>query len=111
MLAPVAYLDEVVFAYRKHDSNISSDPVVRLSENIQVIEDLLREYPAAEQLLGRHRVQMRLAYRYYRLAKTQMKKGKVVEARRMLASAVGLSSWNLKYRLYQLQWSAKKSKH
>ena len=107
---PIAYLDEVVFAYRKHDSNISSDPILRLTENIRVIEDLCREFPKAEQILGRHRVHARLAYRYYRLAKTQMKNGKTAAARQSLRTAVGLSSLNPKYRLYQLQWAAVKSR-
>jgi glycosyltransferase involved in cell wall biosynthesis len=103
---PLAYLDAPVFSYRKHNANISSDQERRLSENIRVIEYLLRDFPQAEEILGRRRVHARLAYRYYRLAKTQMKKGKAAEARESLRSAVGLSSLNPKYRLYQLQWMA-----
>lgn len=103
---PMAYLDKAVFSYRKHSGNISSDQERRLSENIQVIENLLCDFPQAEEVLGRRRVHSRLAYRYYRLAKTQMKKGKAAEARESLRSALGLSSLNPKYRLYQLQWMA-----
>lgn len=103
---PMAYLDKAVFLYRKHAGNISSDQERRLSENIQVIENLLGNFPQAEEVLGRRRIHARLAYRYYRLAKTQMKKGKAAEARESLRSAVGLSWLNPKYRLYQLQWMA-----
>jgi glycosyltransferase involved in cell wall biosynthesis len=105
---PMAYLNKVVFSYRKHPGNISSDQERRLSENLQVIENLLGDFSEAEQILGRRRIGARLAYRYYRLAKTQMKKGKVADARKSLRAAVDLSSINPKYRLYQLQWAAMK---
>ena len=103
---PMAYVDEVVFSYRKHDGNISADQERRLLENIRVIEKLLREYPKAEQLLGKGRIDRRLAYRYYRLAKTRLKHGKPAEARAALNAAVRLSPFNPKYRVYQLQWMA-----
>lgn len=48
---PMAYLDKAVFLYRKHAGNISSDQERRLSENIQVIENLLRNFPQAEEVL------------------------------------------------------------
>ena len=105
---PMAYLNKVVFSYRKHPGNISSDQERRLSENLQVIENLLSDFSQAEQILGRRRIGARLAYRYYRLAKTQMKKGKVADARKSLRAAVDLSSINPKYRLYQLQWATMK---
>ena len=50
---PMAYLDEVVFSYRRHDGNISADQERRLSENIRVIEKLLRDHSRAEDILGR----------------------------------------------------------
>lgn len=108
MNSPVKYLDELVFAYRKHDSNISSDPVLRLTENIRVIEELRREFPQADQILGARRVHTRLAYRYYRLAKSQMKTGEVAAAQQSLRSAVGLAWLNPKYRFYQLHWKVSK---
>jgi len=106
---PMAYLDQVVFSYRKHDGNISADQERRLCENIRVIEKLRRDHPRAEDILGKGRIQRRLAYRYYRLAKTRLKHGKDAEARAALNSAALLSPFNLKYRLYQLQWMAMRS--
>jgi len=103
---PVAYIDQVVFAYRKHDGNISADQDRRISENILVIEKLLREHSHTEAILGASRIRQRLAYRYYRLAKTRLKHGKANEAKAALNSAVRLSPFNPKYRLYQLQWLA-----
>ena len=74
----------MVFSYRKHAGNISADQEQRLLENIRVIEKLLQDYPKAEQLLGKRRIDKRLAYRYYRLAKTRLKHGKGLEARAAL---------------------------
>jgi len=65
---PVAYLDQVVFYYRKHGGNISGNQELRLIENIRVIEKLLKDNPQAKKVLGEQRVAARLAYRYYRLA-------------------------------------------
>lgn len=101
---PMAYLDQVVFSYRRHGGNISADQERRLSENIRVIEKLLREHSKAEAILGRGRIQRRLAYRYYRLAKTRRMHGKGAEARAALNAAARLSPFNPKYRFYQLQW-------
>lgn len=102
---PVAYLDEVVFYYRKHGGNISGDQELRLLENIRVIEKLLADNPQAEQLLGARRVAARLAYRYYRLAKGRWRAGQKEQARRALKSAVALRPMALKYRLYQMRWA------
>jgi len=107
---PMAYLDQVVFSYRRHEGNISADQEQRLSENIRVIEKLLRENPKAGEILGAGRIQRRLAYRYYRLAKTRLKHGKASEARAALNSAARLAPLNAKYRLYQLQWLATRAR-
>lgn len=104
MRYPVAYLDEVVFYYRKHEGNIGRNQELRLLENIRVIEKLLRDFPQARHRLGRGRVARRLAYRYYRLAKGRWKEGRKEEARETLKQAVALSPFALKYRLYQMRW-------
>ena len=102
MRYPVAYLDEVVFYYRRHEGNTGSNQELRLLENIRVIEKLLRDFPQARQLLGRGRVARRLAYRYYRLAKGRWKDGRKEGAREALKQAVALSPLALKYRFYQM---------
>jgi hypothetical protein len=104
-LHPVAYLDEVVFYYRKHDGNSSGDQELRLSENIRVIRKLLAENPRAETTLGKRRVAARLAYRYYRLAKGRWRRGRWSEAKQAIGEAGSLCPLSLKYRLYQLRWS------
>ena len=105
MRYPVAYLDEVVFHYRKHEGNIGRDQEARLLENIRVIEKLVREFPEAQQMLGRGKVARRLAYRYYRLAKGRWKEGRKEMAREALKQAITLSPLALKYRLYQMRWA------
>jgi glycosyltransferase involved in cell wall biosynthesis len=106
MRYPIAYLDEVVFYYRKHEGNIGRNQELRLLENIRVIEELLREFPQAGTMLGPRRVARRLAYRYYRLAKERWKGGQPAKACEAIRAATSLRPCSVKYRLYQLHWSA-----
>jgi len=101
---PMKYLDESVFYYRKHEGNIGRNEELRLTENIRVIEKLLRDYAAAGDILGSASVARRLAYRYYRLAKGRWRRGQREEARRALGAALSLRPFAAKYRLYQLRW-------
>jgi glycosyltransferase involved in cell wall biosynthesis len=101
---PVAYLDEVVFSYRRHSGNISGNQELRLLENIRVIEKLLGQNVEAEELLGKRRVAARLAYRYYRLAKGRWKTGERDKSREALREAIRLRPFHPKYRLYQMKW-------
>ena len=105
---PVAYIDEVVFYYRRHSGNTSGNQERRLTENISVIRKLLAENPQAEITLGQQRVASRLAYRYYRLAKGLWKKGRQVEAQAAIDEASRLCPWSLKYRFYRLRWGVLK---
>jgi glycosyltransferase involved in cell wall biosynthesis len=100
---PIAYIDEVVFYYRKHSGNTSGDQERRLTENISVIRKLIEENPQAEITLGRQRVASRLAYRYYRLAKGLWKQGRPVDAQAAIVAACRLRPWSLKYRFYRLR--------
>lgn len=104
MRYPVAYLDEVVFYYRRHDGNIGRDQELRQLENIRVIEKLIREFPEAKAMLGEGRIRRRAAYRYYQLAKRRRKIGQKHEAREAMRQAVDLRPFSLKYRCYQLLW-------
>jgi len=101
---PVAYLDEVVFYYRKHEGNSSGNQELRLRENIQVIEKLLAENPRARATLGERKVAARLAYRYYRLAKTYWQQGRCTDAKQAINEAALLCPLSMKYRLYRLGW-------
>lgn len=102
---PVAYLDEVVFAYRRHPGNTSRNQERRLLENIRVIEKLLHQNDQVEERLGKRRIAARLAYRHYRLAKGRWHQGGRAAALEAIGAAASLCPLSLKYRLYQLCWS------
>jgi glycosyltransferase involved in cell wall biosynthesis len=102
---PIAYLDDVVFSYRKHEGNIGRNEELRLTENIRVIEKLLQQYPSARTQLGNDAVSRRLAYRYYRLAKGRWRRNERHQAREALQRAISLRPGAFKYRLYQWQWA------
>ena len=101
----VAYLDKVVFLYRRHEGNIGGNQELRLLENIRVIEKLVRDFPDAKKLLGMRRIAQRTAYRYYRLAKGRWRAGDRSGARGALREAISLCPFSFKYRLYQLRWT------
>ena len=105
MRYPVAYLDKVVFLYRRHAGNLVGNNELRLLENIRVIEKLVRESPRAREIVGPARIARRIAYRYYRLAKSYWKRGEREKARAAIRQAVSLRPLSLKYRLYRL-WRA-----
>jgi glycosyltransferase involved in cell wall biosynthesis len=102
---PIAYLDDVVFSYRKHEGNTGRNEELRLMENIRVIEKLFRQYPSAREQLGTETVSRRLAYRYYRLAKGRWRRNEKRQAREALRQAIHLRPYVFKYRLYQVQWA------
>lgn len=106
MSYPVAYLDRVVFLYRKHEGNLGRNEELRLIENIRVMQKLLNQFPSAKLELGERRIAKRMAYRYYRLAKGRWKRGLWPEARAAIREATSLYPASLKYRLYQLRWGS-----
>jgi glycosyltransferase involved in cell wall biosynthesis len=104
MSFPVAYLDRVVFLYRRHQGNIRQNEELRLTENIRVIQKLVEQFPAAQRELGARRISERMSYRYYRLAKGRWQRGQRAEAREAIQEATSLCPFSLKYRFYQLHW-------
>jgi glycosyltransferase involved in cell wall biosynthesis len=104
MKCPLAYLDRVVFRYRKHPGNTGRNEELRLVENIRVIEKLVRDFPETRELLGRKTIDRRTAYRYYRLAKGRWKRKQFSQARDAIREAIALCPYAIKYRLYRLRW-------
>lgn len=100
----IGFVDEVVYLYRKHGSNISADDELRSRENLRALEKLQRDYPDAVELIGRRGFYRMVAHRYYRLAKALAMKGDGPGAREAIGLAAALQPLSLKYRLYQLRW-------
>jgi glycosyltransferase involved in cell wall biosynthesis len=101
---PVAYLDRVLFMYRKHQGNSGRNEELRLVENIRVIDKLLRDVPEAKEILGPRQVDRRIGYRYYRLAKSRYRTGRHAEGREAIRGALGCRPHALTYRLYSFWW-------
>lgn len=101
---PIGFVDEVVYLYRKHGSNISGDDELRSRENLRALEKLQRDYPESLDLIGRSGFYRMVAHRYYRLAKALAMKGNGPGAREAIGLAAALRPLSLKYRLYQLRW-------
>jgi len=99
-----AFINDVFFKLRKHDDNLSADREQRLLHSIKIIKKLLSEKPELEVIIGRENINKRLAYRYYRLAKTYRKKGKTKEAVESISNAVAIMPYSLIYRLYKFKY-------
>ena len=102
MRFPIAYLDKVVFFYRRHEGNIGRNQELRLLENLRVIDKLIQQFPETTGILGRRLINRRKAYRFYRLAKSRWKAGMKEGAKDALREAILLRPFFLKYRLYQM---------
>ncbi|MDZ4344852.1 MAG: glycosyltransferase [Candidatus Binatia bacterium] len=109
MKYPLAYLDRVVFLYRKHQGNTGRNEELRLVENIRVIDKLVAEFPEVRKMLGQTTIDHRVAYRYYRLAKGRWTRHQCDDARSALRAAIALRPYALKYRYYQLRWNHSES--
>ena len=101
MRFPVAYLDKVVFFYRRHQGSIGGNEELRQLENLKVIDKLVQEFPEATKILGRQHINRRKAHRLYRLAKWCWKTGERDRALDAIRQAIILRPFFLKYRLYQ----------
>lgn len=100
----IGFVNDIVYFYRKHGGNISSDDELRSRENLRALEKLLTDYPEAVDLIGRRSFFRLFAHRYYRLAKALARKGNLKEAREAIAHAVALRPMSIKHRLWQLRW-------
>lgn len=99
----VAFMDDILIRYRKHDGNISSNREQRMIHSIRLIQNLLSNKPELEDVIGKENINKRLAYRYYKLAKTYMKKRKRAEARDSIDNAVRLMPGSIVYRWSQFR--------
>jgi GT2 family glycosyltransferase len=95
----ILFLDEVVFRYRVHDTNMSSDRLGTREDIVRILERLYAENGAAAQAIGRDRLEDRLARHYYRIARTRLERGDHESARQMARKATTLRPFNPRYQL------------
>jgi glycosyltransferase involved in cell wall biosynthesis len=88
--ARVAYLDLVVFGYRRHGDNITADHLAARRELAHTLERLQREDPGAVDGIGRRRLEGALARHYARIGRTLLRRGERLEAREALDRALRL---------------------
>jgi glycosyltransferase involved in cell wall biosynthesis len=95
----ILFVDEVVFRYRVHDTNMSSDRLGTREDIVRILERLAAETGAAAETIGRARLEDRLARHYYRIARTRLARGERAAARTMARKATALRPFNPRYQL------------
>lgn len=96
--ADVAYLDAVVFRYRRHDANITGDQTGARQELAHTLERLRGSDPAAVASIGTGRLDAALARHYYRIGRTRLRRGEIAAATSALDRAVTLAPFRPAYR-------------
>jgi glycosyltransferase involved in cell wall biosynthesis len=95
----ILFLDEVVFRYRVHDTNMSSDRLGTREDIVRILERLYAENGPAAEAIGRAQLEDRLARHYYRIARTRLARGERESARAMARKATALRPLDLRYQL------------
>lgn len=98
----IGFLDRIVFRYRLHDTNITRDRLRGRDDMARILEKLLRDDPAAVDVIGRRRLVHRLARHHYRLARVRRDRGDVTAARTHCERALALRPLHLRARLMEL---------
>ena len=99
---PVVFVDEPVFAYRRHAGGIAQDRATIREEAIRLGDKLVAIHPEVLPVLGRGAFARRQARRYARLARVRLRSGDPLGARVALRQARDLRPLNLRYRLEAL---------
>ena len=96
---PIVFVDEVVFRYRVHDANMSSDRLGTREDIVRILERLHAENGPAAQAIGRARLEERLARHYDRIARARLARGERESARAAARKATALRPLNPRYQL------------
>jgi glycosyltransferase involved in cell wall biosynthesis len=100
--APVAFVDEPIFLYRRHAGGIAQDRTTIREEAIRLAEKLVATQPDVLPVLGQTAFARRQARRYARLARERLRGGDPLGARVAMRQARDLRPLNLRYRLQAL---------
>jgi glycosyltransferase involved in cell wall biosynthesis len=100
--APIAFVDEPIFLYRRHPGGIAQDRTTIREEAIRLAEKLVATQPDVLPVLGQTAFARRQARRYARLARERLRGGDPLGARLAMRQARNLRPLNLRYRLQAL---------
>ncbi len=96
--ARVAYLDRVVFRYRRHGESITADHLGAREELAQTLERVRGDDPAAADAIGARRLDAALARHWYRIGRSRLRLGETAAAAQALDRAVALAPLHPAYR-------------
>jgi glycosyltransferase involved in cell wall biosynthesis len=99
---PAVFVDEPVFAYRRHPGGIARDRTTIREEAIRIADKLVAGQPEVLPVLGRAEFAKRQARRHARLARERLRAGDPLGARMAMRQARELRPLNLRYRLEAL---------
>ena len=102
----IRFLDQVVFRYRAHDANMSSDRLGTREDIVHILEHLLAQDGPALAQIGRARLEDRLARHYARIARQRLERDERKLARAAARRAASLRPCNLRYQLLH-QWQTR----
>ncbi len=96
------FIDRIAFRYRWHTTNNSGDRPGGREDVARILDRLETRVPSAATLIGRRRLQGRLARHCYRIARQRAARGDLAGSRAALARALALRPFHPRYRLQQL---------
>lgn len=96
------FVDEAMFDYRWHGTNITADRVAGRDELARILARLLEEQPALARAIGVRRIKARLARHYFRLARTLAAAGRTADAVSASVNARRLRPFHPRYRLLRV---------
>jgi glycosyltransferase involved in cell wall biosynthesis len=99
---PAVFVDEAVFAYRRHAGGIARDRTTIREEAIRIADKLVAAQPEVLPVLGQVEFAKRQARRHARLARERQRAGDALGARMAMRQARQLRPLNLRYRLEAL---------
>lgn len=94
------FVDEVVFQYRWHATNMTRDRLSVREELVRILDQLPTRSPAAVAQIGERVLRRRAARHHFRIGRVRLRRGDALSARASFARAAGLQPFHLRY-----QWA------
>lgn len=97
------FVDEVVFLYRWHGSNMTRDRLRVREDIVRILEGLPAAAPRAVAQIGEGPLRQRIARHHYRIGRLRLARGDGRGARASFAAAAALEPLHLRYQWARLQ--------